>query len=144
MVRLTVHTEAALLHSSQLLQLLVQDVHCLLHTLPLRHRHLANTASQTKRRIMLENISVIDNICYRKLLRHITWSMNDMSATERCKATKAYNGDYINTRVCLNSGNYLPKLVKMLNISNNNNIIISPSDPHWCFASSFRRLNSSG
>lgn len=60
MVRLTVHTEAALLYSSQLLQLLVQDVHCLLHTLPLRHRHLANTASQTKRRVMLENISVID------------------------------------------------------------------------------------
>lgn len=44
MIGLTVHTEAALLHSTQLLQLLVQDIHCLLHTLPLGHRHLADTA----------------------------------------------------------------------------------------------------
>lgn len=59
MVCLTVYTEAALLHSAQLLQLLVQDVHCLLHTLPLSHRHLAHTTGQTKHGIMLANSSSI-------------------------------------------------------------------------------------
>lgn len=44
MVGLTVYTEAALLHSPQLLQLLVQQIYCLLHTLPLGHGHLAHTA----------------------------------------------------------------------------------------------------
>lgn len=51
MVCLTVYTEAALLHCTQLLQLLVQDVHCLLHTLPLSHRHLAHTTGQTRHHI---------------------------------------------------------------------------------------------
>lgn len=54
MVSLTVYTEAALLHGAQLLQLLVQDIHRLLHALPLRHRHLAHTAGRTKHRITLE------------------------------------------------------------------------------------------
>lgn len=44
MVGLTVHTEAALFHSPQLLQLLVQQIYGLLHTLPLGHGHLAHTA----------------------------------------------------------------------------------------------------
>lgn len=44
MVGLTVYTEAALFHSPQLLQLLVQQIYCLLHTLPLGHRDLAHTA----------------------------------------------------------------------------------------------------
>lgn len=43
MVCLTVYTEAALFHSPQLLQFLVQQIYCLLHTLPLSHRHLAHT-----------------------------------------------------------------------------------------------------
>lgn len=43
-VCLTVYTEAALLHSTQLLQLFVQDVHCLLDTLSLHYGHLAHTA----------------------------------------------------------------------------------------------------
>ncbi|TNN85592.1 hypothetical protein EYF80_004225 [Liparis tanakae] len=50
-----VHAEVALLHSTQLLQFLVHDVHCLLHTLPLCHRHLAHTAEPTQRHIKLEN-----------------------------------------------------------------------------------------
>lgn len=52
MVCLTVHTKAALLRSTQLLQLLVQDVHSLLHTLSLGHWHLAHTAQNSHTRII--------------------------------------------------------------------------------------------
>lgn len=48
MICLTVDTEVSLLHSTELLQFLVQDVHCLLHALPLSHRHLAHAAGQTR------------------------------------------------------------------------------------------------
>lgn len=58
MVCLTVYTEAALLHSTQLLQFLVQDIHCLLHALPLSHRHLAHTTGQTRHHVMFLNSSV--------------------------------------------------------------------------------------
>lgn len=47
-VGLAVYTEAALFHGPQLLQLLVQQVHCLLHALPLGHGHLAHAARQSR------------------------------------------------------------------------------------------------
>lgn len=43
MVGLTVHTEVALLYCTQLLQLPVENVHCLLYALPLCHRNLGDT-----------------------------------------------------------------------------------------------------
>lgn len=46
MIRLTVHPEAALLHCTKLLQFLVKDVHCLLHTLSLCHWNLAHTGGE--------------------------------------------------------------------------------------------------
>lgn len=78
MVCLAVHTEAALLSSTQLLQLLVQDVHSLLHTLPLGHCHLAHTArgaranTQTLYRLMFKGSSESIGFVLRTTL-HVRW-----------------------------------------------------------------------
>lgn len=74
MVRLTVHPEAALLHSTQLLQLLVHDVHGLLHALPLCHGHLAHTAGRTNTTLREKTRALTERAWETKsLLRKISY-----------------------------------------------------------------------